>query len=175
MVRFHSAGSTNVRWQISSIFLDRSAKSLDRYFRADSSRRHWNTTYLLIEETVFVHDFQPFHPRFTRVVLKIWIIHGEHQCVHYSVIKMDSTSFFFGMFIATRQIHRIKIDFEDTNKGTTTINKEINDWQRDWRENAFVLINRGSLLACFFLSCNAICGLILGFLAFTSFKLYRQS
>lgn len=57
---------------------------------------------------------------------------------------------FFGMFIATRQIHRIKIDFEDTNKGTTTINKEINDWQRDWRENAFVLINRGSLLACFF-------------------------
>lgn len=121
---------------------------------------------------VFVHDFQPFHPRFTRVVLKIWIIHGEHQCVHYSVIKMDSTSF-FGMFIATRQIHRIKIDFEDTNKGTTTINKEINDWQRDWRENAFVLINRGSLLTCFFLSCNAICGLILGFLTFTSFKLYR--
>ena len=140
MVRFHSAGSTNVRWRISSIFLDRSAKSLDRYFRADSSRRHWNTTHLLIEETLFVHDFQPFHTRFTRVVLKIWII----------LLLKWIRRVFVGMFIATRQIHRIKIDFEDTNKGTTTINKEINDWQRDWRENAFVLINRGSLLACFF-------------------------
>lgn len=29
------------------------------------------------------------------------------------------------MFIATRQIHGIKIDFEDTNKGATTIDKEI--------------------------------------------------
>lgn len=175
MVRFHSAGSTNVRWRISSIFLDRSAKSLDRYFRADSSRRHWNTTYLLIEETVFVHDFQPFHPRFTRVVLKIWIISTESISVFIILLLKWIRRVFFGMFIATRQIHRIKIDFEDTNKGTTTINKEINDWQRDWRENAFVLINRGSLLTCFFLSCNAICGLILGFLAFTSFKLYRQS